>query len=72
MDLSGGSPFGEDSLEVSTPNQFMNQRTRAFALQLLAAVVLDPSAESDARSVFGNWIEHLEDQVGDSWSEEDN
>ena len=72
MDLSGGSPFGEDSLEVSTPNQLMNQRTRAFALQLLAAVVLDPSAESDARSVFGNWIDHLEDQVSDSWSEEDN
>ena len=72
MDLSRGSSLGEDSLEVSTPNQLMKQRTRSFALQLLAAVALDSSAESDARSVFGNWIDHLEDQVSDSWSEEDN
>lgn len=49
----------------------MNTHTRRAAYQLLAALALDPSAQSDASSVFGNWKEHLEDQLADDDMEDE-
>ena len=49
----------------------MNASTRRAAYQLLAALTLDPSAQSDASSVFGNWSEHLQDQLTDDDMEDE-
>ncbi|MDB4336929.1 hypothetical protein OAA10_00290 [bacterium] len=43
----------------------MNQKTRTIAIQLLAAMARDPDASIEMET-YGNWVEHLEDQLTDT------
>ncbi len=42
----------------------MNTQTRRAAIQLLAALSLDPDALSESE-FYGSWNEHLIDQIND-------
>jgi len=47
-----------------TTQEVMQPKTKIMAYQLLAAIESDPEAKADL-STYGNWAQHLYDQLED-------
>ncbi len=44
----------------------MNNETREAARRLLAALSRDPQAQRDECTIYGDWAQHLRDQLEDA------